>query len=149
MKTIDQWLSEYAGSHSNPVNKTVHRICVPLIFFTVVAFLYCVPLYTLSSGYQLTLAHAALLFVAGYYFMLSVPLAIGMVIYSAICIVLCGGIQSASHGYLGWIALAIFVTAWIFQFWGHSVEGKKPSFFKDIQFLMIGPAWVMRTTMGI
>ena len=148
MKSIDQWLSEYASSHENPTNKLIHRICVPLIFFTIVAFFYCVPLYTFTDGFQLNLAHAVLLFVAIYYFMLSVPLALGMVIYSAICIILCGVIQELSHGNLGWIALAIFVTAWIFQFWGHSIEGKKPSFFKDIQFLMIGPAWVMRSVFG-
>ena len=32
---------------------------------------------------------------------------------------------------------------WIFQFIGHKIEGKKPSFFEDIQFLMIGPAWLL------
>jgi uncharacterized membrane protein YGL010W len=41
------------------------------------------------------------------------------------------------------VSLGIFVTAWVFQFWGHSVEGKKPSFLKDLQFLLIGPAWIM------
>jgi uncharacterized membrane protein YGL010W len=41
------------------------------------------------------------------------------------------------------IALIIFILAWIGQFWGHKIEGKKPSFIKDVQFLMIGPAWVM------
>ncbi len=39
-------------------------------------------------------------------------------------------------------SLAIFVIAWIGQFYGHKVEGKKPSFLKDLQFLLIGPAWV-------
>jgi uncharacterized membrane protein YGL010W len=44
---------------------------------------------------------------------------------------------------LEWIAGALFVFAWVFQFAGHEVEGKKPSFFKDLQFLLIGPAWLM------
>ena len=39
-------------------------------------------------------------------------------------------------------SLIIFVVAWIGQFYGHKIEGKKPSFFKDLQFLLIGPAWV-------
>ena len=48
------------------------------------------------------------------------------------------------HGPTGWaIALALFVAAWIGQFYGHKVEGKKPSFLDDLQFLMIGPAWLM------
>jgi uncharacterized membrane protein YGL010W len=41
------------------------------------------------------------------------------------------------------ISLIIFALAWIFQFVGHKIEGKKPSFFKDVQFLLIGPAWLM------
>ena len=41
-------------------------------------------------------------------------------------------------------SLAIFVIAWIGQFYGHKLEGKKPSFLKDLQFLLIGPAWVIK-----
>ena len=37
----------------------------------------------------------------------------------------------------------VFVLAWIGQFIGHLIEGKRPSFFKDLQFLLIGPAWLM------
>ncbi|MEJ1960555.1 MAG: Mpo1-like protein [Gammaproteobacteria bacterium] len=40
-------------------------------------------------------------------------------------------------------SLAIFVTAWIGQFIGHALEGKQPSFFKDVQFLLIGPLWLV------
>jgi uncharacterized membrane protein YGL010W len=41
------------------------------------------------------------------------------------------------------ISFAIFVVAWIGQFYGHKVEGMKPSFIKDLQFLLIGPLWVI------
>ncbi len=37
----------------------------------------------------------------------------------------------------------IFVVSSAFQFIGHKVEGKKPSFLKDVEFLLIGPAWLM------
>lgn len=40
-------------------------------------------------------------------------------------------------------SLFIFVVAWIGQFVGHKIEGAKPSFFEDIQFLLIGPAWLL------
>jgi len=50
----------------------------------------------------------------------------------------------AAAGYTAWIVAAVlFVAAWVGQFWGHKVEGKKPSFFKDVQFLLIGPAWLL------
>ena len=39
--------------------------------------------------------------------------------------------------------LAIFVVAWIGQFIGHAIEGRRPSFFKDLQFLLIGPIWLL------
>jgi uncharacterized membrane protein YGL010W len=145
MRSINSWLDEYASSHSNHTNKTVHFICVPLIFFTIVAFFYCVKLYTFAGSFTLTAAHVAIAFVAVYYLLLSVPLAIGMILYCCLCLLLCILLQDATQGNLVWVALSIFVTAWIFQFWGHSVEGKKPSFLKDIQFLMIGPAWVLNS----
>lgn len=43
----------------------------------------------------------------------------------------------------GWVALGAFVVAWIGQFYGHKIEGKKPSFFEDLQYLLIGPVWVI------
>ena len=41
------------------------------------------------------------------------------------------------------IFLSIFIIAWIGQFIGHKIEGKKPAFFKDLQFLLIGPLWLL------
>ena len=41
------------------------------------------------------------------------------------------------------ISVIIFILSWAGQFYGHKIEGKKPSFFKDIQFLMIGPLWLL------
>ena len=141
MKSINQWLIEYGESHQNPDNKKVHFICVPLIFFAIVGMCYCLPLFTIS-GYTVTLAHVLLVFTAVYYCLLSIPLAIGMVVYGLLCLIICQGIQ-VSVGHLLVISIGVFVLAWIAQFWGHKVEGKKPSFLKDMQYLMIGPAWIM------
>jgi uncharacterized membrane protein YGL010W len=44
--------------------------------------------------------------------------------------------------------IGVFILAWIGQFYGHKVEGKKPSFFKDLQFLLIGPVWCMDAYLG-
>lgn len=41
------------------------------------------------------------------------------------------------------VFVGIFVLAWIGQFYGHKIEGKKPSFLKDLQFLLIGPIWLL------
>lgn len=143
MKTLDNWLSEYGESHTNATNKAIHWICIPLIFFSVVGFLYLVELpIEVTAGVKLNLAMIAMILVTVYYLVLSKTLWIGMLFYALLCIAVCYQIQAAALP-LGWIALAIFVIAWIFQFYGHKIEGKKPSFIKDIQFLMIGPAWLM------
>lgn len=143
MQGIQQWLDEYAVSHQNPTNKTIHWICVPLIFFSIVGFFYSIQFpVKLVGDMNLNVAIPMLVGVTIYYFTLSRTLWLGMFLFSLICLAGCYAIQSA--GLPVWaVCIGIFVTAWIGQFYGHSVEGKKPSFLKDLQFLMIGPAWLM------
>jgi uncharacterized membrane protein YGL010W len=78
-----------------------------------------------------------------YYVTLSIPLSIGMALFGLLCLVAANLISRSQMGPLWVIALIIFALAWVGQFYGHKIEGKKPSFFKDIQFLLIGPAWLM------
>ncbi len=143
MKSIYDWLSEYGESHQHPTNKLVHWICVPTIFFSIVGLFYGVKLgVALTPTLQLNLAMVLLALTVVYYARLSLSLAIGMLLFSILCLVLAQLIETS--GLVLWqVCIALFVLAWIGQFWGHKVEGKKPSFFKDLQFLMIGPAWLM------
>ena len=143
MRAIDAWLNEYGESHQNPTNKLVHWICVPSIFFSVVGLLYSVKLpFSIAENLQLNLAMVILALVSLYYIRLSVTLAVGLLLFAGLCLYLAQQIEN--QGLVLWkVSLGIFVVAWIGQFWGHKVEGKKPSFFKDLQFLMIGPAWLM------
>ena len=141
MKSLDRWLSEYGESHQNKTNKAVHFICVPLIFFSLVGMFYGVKLFSVA-GLPVTLAHVLLVLAAAYYISLSIPIAVGMISFSTFCLLLCKIIEQ-SAGHLLWIAIVLFILAWVAQFFGHHVEGKKPSFLKDIQFLLIGPAWII------
>jgi uncharacterized membrane protein YGL010W len=143
MKTLQQWLDEYAVSHQNPTNKLIHWVCVPAIFFTVVGLLYSIPLGTAGTMTEGLVAKVILVFIIGYYFTLSKVLSIGMLLFGIGCLALSSLIQNKFGMNLAITSLVIFVVAWIFQFWGHNIEGKKPSFLKDLQFLLIGPAWVM------
>ncbi len=145
MSQIQALLDEYASSHQNKNNKLIHWVCVPVIFWTVVALLWSIPFPgTLHLGIlPLNWAVICLALVMIYYLWMSVPLAIGMLIYSIINLFITAHIEYLS-GYPLWqVALVVFILAWIGQFIGHALEGKKPSFFKDLQFLLIGPAWVM------
>lgn len=145
MRTIDRLLSEYGESHQNPTNKIVHWICVPIIFWSITAMLWSVkiPVEIPGLGIQLNAAIVALVLVLLYYFTLSVLLATGMLLFSFGCLALSYTLEQKVDFPLWGIAIIAFVLAWIGQFWGHSVEGKKPSFLKDLQFLLVGPAWLM------
>lgn len=144
MKTIHQWLEEYGVSHQNSTNKIIHWICVPSIFFSVIALLYSVSLHTILFNVPLTVAHIVLFAVLIYYSLLSIPLGIGMMAFSLICLTLCNVLSML--GFKLWlVALIVFSFGWIGQFIGHKIEGKKPSFLKDLQFLLIGPAWLMHS----
>lgn len=148
MRKIDQLLEEYGESHQNHTNKLIHWVCVPAIFFSVVGLIFSIPSNLLTEqlsflSYFANWATIALLFILIYYVSLSVPLSLGMLFFSALCLALANFLNIAFPGKLWAISIGIFVIAWIIQFVGHKIEGKKPSFFKDLQFLLIGPAWLM------
>ncbi|MGB5008225.1 MAG: Mpo1-like protein [Ferruginibacter sp.] len=143
MKTIHQWLNEYGESHQNDTNKAIHWICVPVIFFSITGLLYSIKLPFIITGIQLNVAIVVLALVIIYYISLSKTLWIGLLLFALLCLWLCRLVEQADFMQPWLFYLVIFVVAWIGQFYGHKVEGKKPSFFKDIQFLMIGPAWLM------
>ncbi len=148
MKSIQTWLDEYGVSHQNPTNKTIHWICVPLIFFSVVGLLHSIKLpVQLTETIQLSVAMIVLVAVVIYYMVLSFTLSIGMLLFALLCvagnIAIENAIPADSWLKLWMVSVGIFAAAWAGQFYGHNVEGAKPSFLKDLQFLMIGPAWLM------
>lgn len=142
MPTLNEWLHAYGESHQNETNKRVHWICVPAIFWSIVALLYSIKL-PVIEGFSWNVAMPVMLLVVLYYARLSATLWIGMLLFGAACLAICDLLERQDFVPLWAIAVMVFVVAWIGQFWGHQVEGKKPSFLKDIQFLLIGPAWLM------
>jgi uncharacterized membrane protein YGL010W len=148
MRKIDALLNEYGESHQNAFNKKVHWICVPLIFFSIVGLIWSIPSGPLQAfegalGSYANWATFILVLLLFYYFALSVPLAIGMGLFGFVCLYVAHILSAASPLPLWQLSIFIFVGAWIGQFYGHKIEGKKPSFLKDLQFLLIGPAWLM------
>jgi uncharacterized membrane protein YGL010W len=148
MRNIDSLLLEYGESHQNKTNKLIHWFCVPAIFFSVVGLVFSIPSGFLADklpflGDYANWASLTLFLMLVYYISLSPALTFGMLLFSAFCLFLANYLAITFPGMLAYISLAIFVLAWIVQFYGHKIEGKKPSFLKDVQFLMIGPAWLM------
>jgi uncharacterized membrane protein YGL010W len=148
MRNIDSLLLEYGESHQNKTNKLIHWFCVPAIFFSVVGLVFSIPSGFLVDqlpflGDYANWATLILFIMLIYYITLSPALTFGMLLFSAFCLFLANYLAISFPGMLAYISLAVFVLAWIVQFYGHKIEGKKPSFLKDVQFLMIGPAWLM------
>ena len=144
MRTLHQWLNEYGESHTNETNKLIHWICVPAIFFSITELLYSIKLpWFITETLQLNVAMIVLLLTTVYYFSLSIPIGTGMLLFGILCLALCYAIETFLSVPLWFFCIIIFIVAWIGQFYGHKVEGKKPSFLKDIQFLLIGPMWLM------
>lgn len=150
MRKIDHLLNQYAESHQTTFNKAVHYFCVPAIFFSLVGLLSMIPMGNiLDEIIPNSLApfmHFGTLFIiigSLYYVRLSLPLFFGMLVFSILVLYGIYLIQLINLAPFWVVMLAIFVIAWIVQLVGHKHEGKKPSFIKDLQFLMIGPAWTI------
>jgi len=130
MRKVDSLFERYGESHRDPVNKAIHWVCVPLITWSVLAALWAWSPVAACVGIALAL---------GFYAWLSPALAIGMLAVMAAMVfplTLLG-----DHALF--VAAGVFVLAWIGQFIGHAIEGRKPSFLEDVKFLLIGPAWLL------
>ena len=147
MKNIHQWLDAYGESHQNKTNKRIHWICVPLIMLSLLGILslvkFSIPLN--DNIFCITIAHVLIFLAILFYLRLSTSITIGMFIISFICLFFIYRFELlfSSNKQLFLIYLSIFVFSWIGQFIGHKIEGKKQSFFEDLQFLLIGPAWLL------
>ena len=149
MRSTQEWLDAYGDSHQNPQNKLIHWVCIPLIMWSLLGLIASVSApkaLTELGGLGLDYAALFLAFVTLYYTRLSLSLALGMALTSVGMWLATGWLASVSTAMeltLWQSSLAIFVVAWIGQFIGHKIEGKKPSFFEDLQFLLIGPLWLL------
>lgn len=147
MQTLQDWFSAYSESHKNKINKQIHYVCVPVIYFSIVGMLLCIPSELLKKSFPFlpsiitNWAFVVLLFVLFFYIRLSVKMALKMAVFSLLCLFF--NLEIERYVDLLYFSITLFILAWIGQFYGHKVEGKKPSFLKDLQFLLIGPAWVM------
>ena len=150
-RPVDVYFDKYSESHQNHTNEIIHWICVPAIVFSLFGLIWAIPFPYLEflgkyNGY-VNWASFLIAFAIYYYYKLSPVLSYFMLL---LIMFFSAGIVSLEkmHNTAGWpqmwqVCLGIFVIAWIGQFIGHKIEGKKPSFFDDIKFLLIGPIWLL------
>lgn len=133
MRTAEQWLNEYALTHQNPLNQRIHTVAVPLIYWSILAAVATLP----------PVALLILTPVFTFYFSLGWNYGFTMVLVTGLCLMI-------SYLMMLWglpllyIAIAVFVLAWIAQFYGHKAEGKKPAFLTGLAFLLVGPVWTLK-----
>ena len=165
MSTIQHLFDEYSESHQNKTNKIIHWICIPLIFWSIISLLSLIPHDFMDvfkndflndiMSWSIIVIFLGLIF----YIRLSFNIFLGMLVFSSIVVLdiyytmylfklnkfwgLFDSCNIDGNTFLLYTSIIIFICAWILQFLGHKIEGKKPSFLKDIQFLLIGPAWLL------
>jgi uncharacterized membrane protein YGL010W len=144
-KTADQWFAEYGDSHQHDTNELIHWICVPVIFCSVLGLIWSLPVPARLAGAApwFNWTQPVALAVQLFYLRLSVPLAVGLFIFIGACYGLVEWHAAACPFAVWKSSLILFGLAWIGQFIGHQIEGKKPSFLHDVVFLLIGPAWLL------
>jgi uncharacterized membrane protein YGL010W len=141
MKKINLMLNEYAQSHQNRTNQFIHKICVPLIMLSLLGLMWSIP----SGGINIAIIFSILALV--YYAFLSFKYCLLMIPQLLVMILILSWLDRV--GVLLQASVIVFIISWILQIWGHKIEGKKPSFLKDIFFLLIGPLWVTKAVLNI
>jgi uncharacterized membrane protein YGL010W len=137
------WLDSYSNDHQHPTNRLLHWICVPLILWCAIAMMWTIPVPPMIGrpGFW---AVAALVLAFVWYWKHSHRLAAALfVALVLLCLLTEWAYRSLGPHNLLLTGIAVFVVAWIGQFIGHIIEGKRPSFFTDLAYLLVGPAWLM------
>src|SRR6478736_4176592 len=146
-REVDRWLGNYSEDHRNPTNIVIHWICVPLILWTVIALLWVAPVPAVLGRAGLW-AGVAMFAALTFYLRLSRARGLAMfVAFDALGLITEALYRALGPAALMWLAIGVFVVAWIAQFVGHKVEGKRPSFLTDLAYLLIGPAWIVAKIM--
>ncbi|MGB0135353.1 DUF962 domain-containing protein [Dokdonella sp.] len=142
MRTVNEWFGNYSKDHCNPVNRAIHWVCVPAILWAVMAALWAIPVPD-AIGRPGFWCGLAIVGAFAFYWRMSRPVGAAMllvfIVFGLSCELLYRAVGSTS---MFWIAGSVFVLAWIGQFIGHLIEGARPSFFTDLAYLLIGPAWL-------
>lgn len=146
-RPIDRYFAHYGADHQDPINQTIHWICVPLIVWSVIAALWTVPVPSQLGRPGLWAALAMFLAFLWYYRQsrrLGLAMALAFMGLAFVTELLFRWVGSTG---LLLLAIVVFVGAWIGQFIGHRIEGRKPSFLTDLFYLLVGPAWLMAKTL--
>jgi uncharacterized membrane protein YGL010W len=134
-RPVDRLLHHYGLNHQHPKNEAIHMVAIPMIMLAIVGLIYSLHPW------------AAYVFLAAslvYYARLgSTVVLASMAVWTVLLLLIIWALGAA----LFKVSLALFIVGWVTQFIGHKIEGKKPSFLEDIQYLWVGPIFVLTRPM--
>ena len=145
MRSKSQWFGEYSKSHQNQMNIKIHKICVPLIAYSLIGMIWLIPSPSLYPASMPPLWGSLFLLLAMFFYLTwkDAKVMMRMVVFFLLPNLVLWEVMRANAPHMILvICLPVFIASWIGQFIGHKIEGKKPSFFEDLLFLLVGPAWV-------
>jgi uncharacterized membrane protein YGL010W len=144
MTEMDSWLRRYEETHRDLTNPVFYWAAVPMVVLGTVGLLWALPIpdefFEISP--LLNWGTAFLMASAVYYFIISVSLAIGMLPFvigvAGINMWLVGSNLPLPH-----VSLGLLLTGIIGLWLGHRNENGLRAVLQDLQFMMIGPAWLL------
>lgn len=153
MADVNGLLAAYGDDHRDPRNRRLHSLCVPLIVLSLVALLWALPrpAALAAAGDWLNWGTLALGLLTAGYLVVAPRLGLGALLVSPLLALATAGLDRLPWP-LWLVALGLFLLGWAGQFLGHHYEGRRPSFLRDLRFLLVGPLWVLAglyRTLGI
>jgi uncharacterized membrane protein YGL010W len=131
VSVLTRLLESYEKNHQNPINEAIHIIAIPLIMFSILG---------MTAAFDIFLEYILVGIVFFYYLKLSKIAALLMLVWLLIYL----GLVALLKPYIIEISILLFAFGWILQFFGHFIEGKRPSFFEDLRYFLIGPLFVVQ-----
>ena len=144
MAETDRWLSEYGDSHRDIVYPAIYWPSVLILVPGIAGMLWSLPIpqaFTAISPF-LNWGSAFLMAALVYYFVISVPLAIGMLPFM-LSVASLGVLTAAADVSVAGISLGVVVVAVAGLYFGHHVSGGVRAVLRDIQLMMMGPIWLL------
>ncbi len=129
MSVLTRLLESYEKNHQNPINEAIHIIAIPLIMFSILG---------MTAAFDIFLEYILVGIVIFYYLKLSKIAALLMLVWLLIYL----GLVALLKPHIIEISISLFIFGWVLQFLGHFIEGKRPSFFEDLRYFLIGPLFV-------
>jgi uncharacterized membrane protein YGL010W len=152
-RPIDIIIDQYDSFHQKPANRLINYICIPLIVFSVVGFVWSLPFPQLKFlGAYITYLNwgSFLIAFSVYYYMRLSPIIsyiLLLILFAVVYVVIQLQLAEKSGYLLPQVCIFIFVMANIAQFIGYRIEGKKPTFSDEFKFMLTAPIWLLSLVM--